>query len=143
MTIPSSKAYKQADEAAAFAHIRELAEKEPVDDETASELWLEAEAIVDTYIEAAESRSIEDLPSRQELGESCFWLLFQTKVLREDEHYRLIVELLSPQLGLSLFDLLPRVRKLREAALDALEAMVKKPPMDRPIAPQACEDDLF
>src|SRR5256885_12903795 len=35
-------------------------------------------------------------------GESCFWLLFQTKVLREDEHYRLIVELLSPQLGLSL-----------------------------------------
>jgi hypothetical protein len=39
----------------------------------------------------------------------------------------LIVELLSPQLGLSMFDLLPRVRKLREAALDALEAMVKKP----------------
>ena len=97
MGISSSKVYKQADEAAAFAHIRELAEKEPVDDETASELWLEAEAIVDTYIEAAESRSIEDLPSRQELGESCFWLLFQTKVLREDEHYRLIVELLSPE----------------------------------------------
>ena len=69
--------------------------------------------------------------------------MFQTKVLREDEHYRLIVELLSPQLGLSLFDLLPRVRKLREAALDALEAMVKKPSMDRPTAPQACEDDLF
>ena len=143
MGISSSKVYKQADEAAAFAHIRELAEKEPVDDETASELWLEAEAIVDTYIEAAESRSIEDLPSRQELGESCFWLLFQTKVLREDEHYRLIVELLSPQLGLSLFDLLPLVRKLREAALDALESMVKTPSMDRPTAPQACEDDLF
>ena len=50
MGISSSKVYKQADEAAAFAHIRELAEKEPVDDETASELWLEAEAIVDTYI---------------------------------------------------------------------------------------------
>lgn len=62
MGISSSKVYKQADEAAAFAHIRELAEKEPVDDETASELWLEAEAIVDTYIEAAESRSIEDFP---------------------------------------------------------------------------------
>lgn len=133
MTIPSSKAYKQADEAAAFAHIKALAEKEPVD----------AEATVDAYIDAAESRSMDLLPSRQELGESCFWLLFQTKILRDDEHYRLIVELLSPQLGLSMFDLLPRVRKLREAALDALEAMVKKPPMDRPIAPQACEDDLF
>ena len=143
MTIPSRKAYKQADEAAAFAHIQALAEKEPVDDEAASELWLDAEATVDAYIDAAESRSMDLLPSRQELGESCFWLLFQTKILRDDEHYRLIVELLSPQLGLSMFDLLPRVRKLREAALDALEAMVKKPPMDRPIAPQACEDDLF
>ena len=53
MTIPSSKAYKQADEAAAFAHIKALAEKEPVDDEAASELWLDAEATVDAYIDAA------------------------------------------------------------------------------------------
>jgi phage gp36-like protein len=80
VTIPSSKAYKQADEAAAFAHIKALAEKEPVDDEAASELWLDAEATVDAYIDAAESRSMDLLPSRQELGESCFWLLFQTKI---------------------------------------------------------------
>ena len=72
MTIPSSKAYKQADEAAAFAHIKALAEKEPVDDEAASELWLDAEATVDAYIDAAESRSMDLLPSGKNWANPAF-----------------------------------------------------------------------
>lgn len=139
--MPAHKnVHQKADEATAFAHMKALAQSSPTaNDEAAADLWFDAEAVVDAYIDAAQARSAS-LPSRQALGESCYWLLFQSGTLRDDANCRLVVELLSPQLGLAMFDLLPRVQALRESVYKATASVQST---DDSASQQASEEDLF
>jgi len=140
MTPANRNVHKRADEAEAFAHMKALAQNSPAaNDEAAIELWFESEAVVNAYIEAAQARSAS-LPSRQALGESCFWLLFQSGTLRDDANCRLVVELLSPQLGLAMFDLLPRVRVLCESVYNVMASV---PSTYGSATQHASEEDLF
>lgn len=76
---------------------------------------INADTVVGAYIEAAQARSPR-MPSRQELGESCFWIAFDEGLWNDLEHRDLVCDLLSASEGLEMLSLLPRVMKLREAA---------------------------
>jgi hypothetical protein len=142
MKSASKSFHRKIDEDAAFAHMKALVGDCPTNEKAAADLWLDTEAVVDAYIHAVKSRSGNG-PSKQELGEACFWLLFQSQSRQKDEHYRLVVELLSPQFGLEMVGLLPRVQKLRESACAALEALTKRQSMDDATSREPSEDDIF
>jgi hypothetical protein len=143
MASARKNARQKVDEAEAYAHMEALAKSSPrADTEAAADLWFDAEAVVKTYIGAAESRSA-NMPGAKELGEACFWLLFMSGSLRDDAHSRLVVELLTPGRGQEFFALLPRVRSLRDAVFNVMGPRPKGPSADSPAARQPSEDDVF
>lgn len=111
-------------QAQAFAKMVALLKPQPADDDAATEQWLNAEGVVDSYIEGVEARSA-DLPGRQELGEACLCLLSMVGLIRNDDNLKLVSELLMPEVGLELYALLPRVQKLMGEAIAELEALAK------------------
>lgn len=143
MASARKNSHQKVDEAEAYARMEALAQSSPrADEEAAKDLWFEAEAIVETYIDAAESRSA-NWSGAIELGEACFWLLFLSGSKHDETHFRLVIELLTPGRGQELFALLPRVRALRDAVFNALEPQLKGSLADSPAAHQPFEDDIF
>lgn len=105
------------------AHLFSLAERELTDEE-APEQWLEAETVIDYYIAAVEAGSA-DLPDRLELGEACFTLTWMAGIYRDEDHARLISDLLTPEVGIGFYNIFPEVMNLRIEAISAMEAQAK------------------
>ena len=84
-----------------------------------------AEAVIAAYGRAVATRILDQLPSREELGLVCFWLtLLCTKPREKDLQFA--VDLLTPALGMWMFDCLATVQALRDHALQAIEEAASK-----------------
>ena len=143
MASARKNSHQKVDEAEAYARMEALAQSSPrADEEAAVDLLLDARAIVETYIDATQSRSA-NWSGAKELGEACFWLQFLSGSKHDDAHFRLVVELLTPGRGQDLFALLPRVRALRYAVLNVTEPQPKGPSANSSVAHQSSEDDVF
>lgn len=102
------------DDAEALDAMNRLVAAGPESDDASSELFIDSEGTVDLYLEAAAMQS-STMPTRQELGESCFWMAWLVGLFGVKEHQQLIVELLSPSVGIAMFEIQPRVAALRQA----------------------------
>lgn len=132
---------KNFNEPDAVAQLTELLANEPTDDDSAAEMWMEAECVVDGYIEAVEGQSI-DLPTARELGEACFRLLQLTGSIHKDENLYLVAELLAPKNGLLMYSLLPRVKKLKDEAVATLDRQAKPQEAQEQYQADQNDDDL-
>jgi hypothetical protein len=83
----------------------------------------DAEAVVARYEQAVIARSLEGMPTREELGIACFWL---SMLCGEPQkaHLEFAAELLTPSLGMSLFECLPTVLAIRDHAFAVLAEIV-------------------
>lgn len=111
--------------AQAVAHMEVLLKQRPRDADEASEKWQDAEAVLDAYIEAVELRTA-DLPDRQEIGEACFCLISMFGFSSDsNSNLTLVQELLSLEVGIDMYAIMPSVRKLRDDAITRLQALAE------------------
>ncbi|HGM8500225.1 TPA: hypothetical protein ACKQEC_004859 [Pseudomonas aeruginosa] len=97
----------------------------PQDVGRVEQCWTAAEYVVDSYIAAAEARA-SDLPPREQLGEACFHLISLVGLIRNDDNTQLVSELLTPEFGVEMYGLLPRVMRLRDQAVEKLTELAEK-----------------
>lgn len=109
----------------AIEQMHDLMQRLPQDEEGMGKSWFVAEGVLDSYIAAAEVR-IADLPPRQQLGEACFTLICLAGLIRNDDNIQLVSELLTPEFGVELFGLLPKVKRLRDEAVEKLAELAEK-----------------
>lgn len=130
----------------AIGQLHDLMLKQPQSVEGVEECWLGAEAVMESYVSAVEARSA-DLPARQQLGEACFYLISSVGLIRDDDNMQLIIELLTPELGIELYSLLPRVNRLWDEALAKLgelaEAEANDGAAEKVAEPANTDFDLF
>ena len=138
----NSKASKAQAEARTEAQMKALMQSLPTDDDEATELWLEAEALVERYIGAVQERSA-NLPDRQELGVACFRLLAMVQLLGVGDNYKFAATLLTPEIGVEMYALLPRVQKLQNDAVAELHRLANTPELQPPSEPRQPAEDLF
>ncbi|HDS0929687.1 hypothetical protein QQ994_19015 [Pseudomonas asiatica] len=113
----------------------------PQDIDCIEQCWTAAEDAVDSYISAAEART-SNLPPRERLGEACFHLISLVGLIRDDDNIQLVSELLTPEFGVELYGLLPRVKRLRDQAVAKLSDLAEK--QTKPEAAESATDfDLF
>ncbi|AEF89708.1 hypothetical protein DelCs14_2696 [Delftia sp. Cs1-4] len=93
------------------------------DSEAWGDAFLDAEILIDTYIEAVESQTTE-LPDPQGLALACIHLLFTTRTLTEED-LKALTRLNAPALGASLYELAPVIFEMKRRALAGLEAMAR------------------
>ena len=105
-------------------------------EEDATDQWLSAEAVIESFLEAAIARSI-DLPSGIEVGEACLCLLVILAADPNGDGLRLCGELLESSAVVSLLSLEPRVKSFLQAALVELERQA------RLLEPTPLELDIF
>lgn len=132
-----SKAHKEH----AIEQMHDLMQRFPQDEEGMEKSWFAAEDVLDSYISAAEARTA-DLPGRQQLGEACFYLISSVGLIRNDDNIQLVYELLTPEFGVELFALLPRVKRLRDEAVEKLAELAEKETKGGATEP-ATDFDLF
>lgn len=115
-----SKSQKQR----AIEQMQELMQYHPLDADGTAERWLDAEGMLDTYVSAAEERTAA-LPPRQQLAEALFYLISAVDLIRDDDNIQLISELLTPEFGIELYGLLPRIKRLFIEAQEKLSALAE------------------
>lgn len=98
--------------------------KANLSDDACAERFLGVEGVIDNYERAVTSGSAE-LPSREEIGLACFWLLFLVGALKRGGHLNLVVRLLTPSIGVRMYELLPLVLALRDHAIQLVEVAAK------------------
>lgn len=91
--------------------------------EASCDAFLDAEILIDTYIEAVESQTTE-LPDPQALALACTHLLVTTCTLTEAD-MKVLARLNAPALGVSLYELAPVIAAMKHRAIAGLEAMAK------------------
>jgi len=134
-----SKAQKQS----AIEQMHDLMLRLPLAEEAdrIEQCWTAAEDTVDSYITAAEARAY-DLPHSEQLGKACFNLISLVGLIRADDNIQLVSELLTPEFGVDLFGILPRVKRLRDAAVAKLAELAGQQTMATDESP-ATDFDLF
>ncbi|WP_213664151.1 hypothetical protein [Stutzerimonas stutzeri] len=109
----------------AIEHMHDLMQRLPRDADGMEKCWFAAEEVLDSYLAAAEAKTA-DLPPRQQLGEACFFLVALVGLIRNDDNIQLVSELLTPEFGIQLYGLHPRVKRLRDEAVKKLAEMAEK-----------------
>lgn len=97
----------------------------PQDADGMAKCWFAAENVLDSYLAAAEARTA-DLPPRQQLGKACFFLIASVGLIRNDDNIQLISELPTPEFGIELYGLHPRVKRLRDETVRKWAKMAEK-----------------
>lgn len=110
----------------------------PQDVDRIEQCWNAAEDAIDSYIAAVEART-SDIPPLEQLGEACFNLIFLVDLIQDDDNIQLISELMTPEFGVELYGLLPRVKRLRDQAVEKLSELAEK----QTKAESATDFDLF
>jgi len=95
------------------------------DDDVCNELFEESVRKIETYKNAVE-HSITTMPSREAIGIACYWLLLLSDFTENDNHWKLVIKLLSVEKGLSLYQHLNEVLELKQDAIQNLDAIVQK-----------------
>lgn len=133
----------QVQKTRAIEQMHELMLRMPLhqDVDRVEQCWTAAEYVVDSYIAAAEARA-SDLPPREQLGEACFQLISLVGLIRNDDNIQLVSELLTPELGVEMYGVLPRVMRLRDQAVEKLTELAEKQTKAEAAEP-ATNFDLF
>ncbi|SIQ98559.1 hypothetical protein [Aquipseudomonas alcaligenes] len=109
----------------AIKQMHDLMHRLPQDPDGMEKCWLAAEDVLDSYLAASEERTA-DLPPRQQLGEACFFLIASVGLICNDDNLQLVSELLTPEFGIELYRLHPRVKRLRDEAVKKLAEIAEK-----------------
>ena len=97
----------------------------PQDIDRMAQCWTAAKDAVDSYMASLEA-STSDIPPVEQLGEACFKLIFLVDLVRDDDNIQLVSELLTPEFGIELYGLLPRIKRLRDQAVEKLSELAEK-----------------
>lgn len=89
-------------------------------DEGAADQWLSAEYVIQSFLEAAITRSA-DLPTGVEVGEACLCILVVLAADPNGDGLRLCGELLESSAVVPLLSMAPRINAFFQAALVELE----------------------
>jgi hypothetical protein len=103
------------------------------DDERACDAFLDAEGLIDAYLDSVASGSTE-LPAASDLALACAHVLVATQALTQDD-LTTLTRLNAPGLGGHRYTKCPQVANMKERALTALKAMATAPPPATPQTP--------
>ena len=104
---------------------KELQQYSLNDDEVCNELFEESKSNIEIYRNAVEHSSII-MPSRETIGIACYWLLLLSDLTENDKHWKLVIQLLSVEKGISLYQHLNEVLELKKDAIENLDLIVQK-----------------
>lgn len=96
------------------------------DDEKACDAFLDAEGLIDAYLDSVAEGSTE-LPEASDLALACAHVLVATQALTQDD-LATLTRLNASGLGTSLYELAPQVANMKKRALTALKALASAPP---------------
>lgn len=96
------------------------------DDDKACDAFLDAEGLIDTYLDSVAAGSTQ-LPAARDLALACAHVLVATRTLTKGD-LATLTRLNAPELGASLYEVAPLVSGMKERALTALKAMAAVPP---------------
>lgn len=118
-----------ADKDRVIGFLLELVKKSDLSDDATAELFVDSETVIDNY-QAAVQENTSNLPSCEDIGIACFWLLFLTNTFKPGIYLDLIIKFLTPCNGVSLYSSLDVVLELKQHAVSSLEQMAQphKPP---------------
>lgn len=105
--------------------VKELHQYSLNDDDVCNELFEESKKNIEIYRTAVEHSSTIML-SRETIGIACYWLLLLSDLTENDKHWKLVIQLLSVDKGLSLYQHLNEVLELKKDAIENLDLIVQK-----------------
>jgi len=108
----------------AVRFLLDLVKKSDLSDDAAVELFVDSETVIDNYQASVQEQS-DNLPSSEDIGIACFWLLFLTNAFKPGIYFDLVVRFLSSSNSISLYSSLDAVLELRQHAVSALEKMAR------------------
>lgn len=97
------------------------ADLKPANDDQAAEQFMEAEVVVDEYLDAIKTRSLS-WPDRQNLAYACAYLLVTTRTMTEAD-YELLGRLNSPSVGVDMLGIATHVLDMRARAEAGLKRL--------------------
>lgn len=118
---------RKFDKSQAFARGREAlfarlqVELKHGDDDDSTEQFLDAEAVVDQYLEAVEKK-MATLPTSDDLAFACAVLLVPTKAV-EQRDIDLLGQLCASEVGVDMYAIAPQIEEMKSRAIARLEKM--------------------
>jgi len=94
------------------------------DDNVCSNLFDNALDLIDRYENATNAN---DMPIATDIGKACHWLLFLSNQMDNEKHWKIVIKLLSPSSGVSLFQIKNSVLEIRNDSQAIIKKIVDKP----------------
>lgn len=94
------------------------------DDNVCSNLFDNALDLIDRYENATNAN---DMPIATDIGKACHWLLFLSNQMDNEKHWKIVIKLLSPSSGVSLFQIKSSVLEIRNDSQAIIKKIVDKP----------------
>lgn len=91
------------------------------DDDDSTEQFLDAEAVVDQYLEAVE-KEMATLPTSDDLAFACAVLLVPTQAV-EQRDMDLLGQLCASEVGVDMYAIAPQIEEMKSRAIARLEKM--------------------
>lgn len=105
------------------------------DDNVCSNLFDNALDVIEKYEKATNAN---DMPFATDIGRACHWLLFLSNQMDNEKHWKVVIKLLSPSSGVSLFKIKDSVLEIRDDSRVIIQTIV-----DKEQRQQSTEFDLF
>jgi hypothetical protein len=91
------------------------------DDDDSTEQFLDAEAVVDQYLEAVENK-MATLPTSDDLAFACAVLLVPTQAV-EQRDMAFLGQLCASEVGVDMYAIAPQIEEMKSRAIARLEKM--------------------
>jgi len=105
------------------------------DDNVCSNLFDNALDLIEKYEKATNAN---DMPIATDIGRACHWLLFLSNQMDNEKHWKVVIKLLSPSSGVSLFKIKDSVLEIRDDSRVIIQTIV-----DKEQRQQSTDFDLF
>lgn len=106
----------------AYIRMRTLLSEGDPSAEAKTTRFLDAKELIEKYELAVDRR--EALPSREAIAEAAFWLLFHTGLKQDSSKLKLVALLMTPEIGVSMYDIMPSVVALKNKATTLAESEI-------------------
>lgn len=90
-------------------------------DDDSTEQFLDAEAVVDQYLEAVEKK-ISALPTSEDLAFACAVLLVPTQAVKQRD-MALLGQLCASEIGVDMYAIAPQIEEMKSRAIARLEKL--------------------
>lgn len=101
------------------------AELKQADDDAPTDQFLDAETVVEQYLEAVEQKAAT-LPTSEDLAFACAVLLMPTQAF-EQRDMALLGQLCAPEVGVDMYAIAPRIEEMKSRAIARLEKIERQP----------------